>query len=84
MTKKRHTFIVEERGDSIAVTANGAVVYACPTAYTNKRGAASLWGKRLKQFFYEFGQLSELRIRLRNGRLSDPRSFGKDPRRTKG
>ena len=49
-----------------------------------KRNAVKSAAKSCRECLAEFGELSELTIKRKDGTIQDKRTYGKDPRRTRG
>lgn len=83
---KRDLYIVGPAGrgapNAWHITRNGDIIAYEDTqaAATAAAAAAAIARKRWR----EDGQLAELQIRRRDGTIRDSRTYGKDPRRTRG
>lgn len=54
-----------------------------PKSFTRKY-AATKWARKTCRELWKGGQLAQLVVHKRNGRIQDEFTYGKDPRRTKG
>ncbi len=50
----------------------------------NKRALINVISEHLRDRWKLYGELSELIIKKKDGRIQDRRTYGKDPRKTKG
>lgn len=82
--KKRHLYLAGPAGNAGAkrwkVTCNGEIRGHFDTQNEAIQAAATTCRSR----WANFGDLSELKIMGRNGKIRDSRSYGKDPRKTPG